>query len=231
MLDLESILLTNDFNSIEKTKVVAYMNSKHMLSLFQKAYELFETNLEIDFAKYIFTKSVLPVKDFTNYLLYKRFVTLLRKEINLGSINKQDHVLFIGSGPIPITAILMHQFSSARVDCGEKNSASADLSKKVINKLGYTDSINIINQEGVDIDCSQYSVILVALLAKPKDALLKSIWSKCKSNTRIICRTSDSIREAFYETTENSLFDKYSPKKKTNAKGDQTISSVLLIKP
>jgi len=125
----------------------------------------------------------------------------------------------------------MYQFSSAKVDCGEKNTISADLSKKVIDKLGYTDSIHIINQEGADIDYAQYSVILVALLAKPKDVLLKSIWSKCKSNTRIICRTSDSIREAFYETTESSLFDKYLPKKKIYARGDQTISSVLLIKP
>jgi len=46
ILDLESILLTNDFNTIEETKIFDYMKSKHMLSLFQRAYELFETNLE-----------------------------------------------------------------------------------------------------------------------------------------------------------------------------------------
>lgn len=230
MLDLEHALLDHDFNTLDASKLFDYMSSKNILQLFQKAYEVFETNLEIDFVKSIIYKSISPQEDFMNYPLYKRFVTLIRNEITLTNIKSSDHILFIGSGPTPITAILIHQISHAKVDCVDRNIISAALSKRLISKLGYTDSIRIINKEGIDADCSQYSVILIALLAKPKDKLLKSIWNKCRKNTRIICRTSDSIRQAFYGTTASKLLDQYEVKKRITAKGNQTISSVLIIK-
>jgi precorrin-6B methylase 2 len=227
---LEGALLDKYFTLEEENELYSFMQENNMLSIFQKAYEIFETNLETEFASSLINEKGNPHEKFSNYLLYKRFVTLLTNEISLASITNMDKVLFIGSGPIPITAILMHELCGAKVDCGERYKPSADLSEKVLAKLNYTDFIHVINKDGVDTDYSQYSVILVALLAKPKSELLKTIWKQAPSGTRIICRTSDLVRQAFYETTQENLFRSYTIVKKLFATGDQTISSILLIK-
>lgn len=230
VFDLEGILLDKNFNHEQEQEITTFMEHNNMLSVFQKAYEIFETNLEVLFARYMIQESLSPREDFKKYLLHNRFVTLLTNEVNLAHISKNDKVLFIGSGPIPITAIIMHQLTQSKIDCVEHNNISAELSKKVIGRLNYGNFIGIIKGEGVSIDYSSYSVILVALLAKPKDLILEAIWNKINIGIKIICRTSDLSKQAFYEKTSDALFNKYQPTKKVTAMGDQTISSVLLIK-
>lgn len=229
-LTMENILLTKNFTFEEEKELYDFMVNGNMLIIFQKMYEVFETSLETRFARMMITKKENLKDDFTKYLLYNRFSTLVANEIDLAAITADDKVLFIGSGPIPISAILIHELSGAFVDCVERYKPSADLSLEVIHTLGYSDSIHVVNKEGVDIDYSQYSVILIALLAKPKDELLKSIWSQVSIGARVICRTSNLVRQAFYETTEESLIATYNPIGKVIARGDQTISSILLVR-
>ncbi len=228
--DLEKTLLSDDFSPDQEKELLAFMFSEKMLPLFQRSYEVFETKLEIEFANKIISINANSQQEFKTYLLYKRFVGLIQNEIKLADITSQDKILFIGSGPIPITAILLHKLSGCEVDCCEKIEESAVLSKKVIEKLGYGNYINVINKEGAKVNYSDYTVVLIALLAKPKDLLLKETWDSVKKGVRIICRTSNLVRQAFYETTNESLFNIYQPQGKVLAKADQTISSVLLIK-
>lgn len=228
--NLEELLLKKSFSVNEDAELLQFMEAEKMLPLLQKSYEIFETQLEISFAKKIENESTNSKEELKKYLLYKRFITLIQNEIQMANITQKDYLLFIGSGPIPITGILLHQLTGCKVDCCEKVSESAELSEKVINKLGYSNEIKIITAERSQVDYSKYSIILVALLAKPKSIILKEIWGSIKNGVRVICRTSDLSRQAFYETTEEQLFALYNPVHKNVAKGDQTISSVLLIK-
>ncbi|MEK6858004.1 MAG: hypothetical protein AABX39_05450, partial [Nanoarchaeota archaeon] len=88
----------------------------------------------------------------------------------------------------------------------------------------------IYNKKGENLSENKYSVIVIALLAKPKDKILHKVWNESIKGTRIICRTSDGVREVFYERTNPGLLSEYLPVKKIFAKNDQTISSDLLIK-
>ncbi|NOR84735.1 hypothetical protein GQ473_01315 [archaeon] len=226
ILELESFILKEKLTINEENILLSNDEFKRTLPILQHFYDVFETNLEEEFANDFLNGR----RELRDYLLYNRFAELITNEKNLAKITKKDKVLFIGSGPFPITAILLSMFTKCSVNCYDKNKKYANVSKKVIEKLSLVDKIKIYNGKGEDISENKYSVIIIALLAKPKDKILQNIWNETIKGTKVICRTSDGIREVFYEKTNPGLLRKYGFINKVFAKQNQTISSVLLIK-
>lgn len=226
MLELEILILKEKLSMNEERVILSHDEVKRALPLLQHFYEVFETNLEEEFV----TDFLNGKKEIGDYLLYDRFVELITNEKNLAKISEKDCVLFIGSGPLPITAVLLSMFTGCCVDCYDKNKKFADISKRVIEKLSLSNKIKIYNKKGEEISENKYSAFVIALLAKPKDKILDRVWNGSIKGARIICRTSDGVREAFYEQTDPILLKKYPSVNKIFAKHDQTISSVLLIK-
>jgi len=226
MLELEALILKKKLNLSEEKAILSYDGIKEALPLLQHFYEVFETNLEEEFVNDFLNGR----KDIRDYLLYNRFVDLITNEKNLAKISEKDCVLFIGSGPLPITAILLSKFTKCTVDCYDKNKQFANISVRVIETLSLSEKIKIYNGKGEELSEKKYSVIIIALLAKPKDKILQNIWNETIKGTKVICRTSDGIREVFYEQTPKNMLIKYLCADKVFAKQDQTISSTLLIK-
>lgn len=137
---------------------------------------------------------------------------------------------FIGSGPFPISAILFNQLSGCQIDCYEKDKNRTQLSKEVLSYLGFAEKIQVLNRNGANLSSKKYTVIVIALLAKPKDKILRKIFKIAHRNTRIVTRTADGKRVGFYEETDKDLFKPYKVIRKIRAVGDQTISTVLLTK-
>lgn len=228
---LQKILLTKNFSLQEQRELTAFMTKKNMLSLFQQTFEKFETNLEDDFAHLLIDKNKSAKKTLiSDYPIYYRYIISLKNEIKLAKINSKDKVLFVGSGPFPITAILIHELTHSQVDCVEINKNSAKLSKKVVNHLNHGDSIHIINKDALTINYSDYTVIVIAILVKPQDKLLETMWKQISKRSRIVYRTPDLIRQAFYEKTKENVLKKYRSFEKGKIGDKRTISSILLVK-
>lgn len=228
---LQKILLTKNFSLQQQRELTVFMTKKNMLSLFQRTFEKFETNLEADFARLLISKNKDAKKTLiSDYPIYYRYIISLKNEIKLAKIDSKDKVLFIGSGPFPITAILIYELTHSQVDCVEKNKISAELSEKVIDYLNYGDFIHVINEDALTIDYSNYSVVVIAILAKPQDKIIKAIWKQISQGSRIIYRTPDLIRQAFYEKTKKNILKEYLPFEKGKIGDKQTISSILLVK-
>ena len=226
ILELEALILKEELTAREEKTILSYEKVRRVFPPLQHFYELFETHLEEEFVHDFLNGR----KELRDYSLYNRFVKLITNEKNLAKISDKDCVLFIGSGPLPITAILLSMFTNCSIDCYDKNKIFANVSERVIKKMSLSNKIKIYNKKGEGIDENKYSVIVIALLAKPKDKILYRAWNESIKGTKIICRTSDGVREAFYERTDPILLKKYPAANKVFAKHDQTISSVLLIK-
>lgn len=226
ILKLERLILNKKFIPDIETEIIKSEEIRNILPTLQHFYEVFETNLESEFVNSFLNGRTA----FSRYMLYKRFVMLVKNEINLTKISKTDHILFIGSGPLPITAILLSKFVGCPIDCYDKNKEFVRLSRKVVSKLRLQKGIGIYHKKGENLIKKHYSIVIVALLAKPKDKILKRVWVKISPNARVICRTSDGVRQVFYEQTDPNILRLYNPVKKVYAKGNQTISSVLLVK-
>ncbi len=210
----------------EREQVLTDVIKGNHLQQLQALYEIYETNLENRFVENLLSHSIDP--SLRSYLMYDRFVRLIKNEIDLAKIDNSQKIAFIGSGPLPITALLLNQLTGCKVDCYEHYLPAAQISRTLIEKFGVQDDISVIHEPGQQINAKQYSTVVVALLAKPKKSILAQLATTKSEDTSIVCRISDSLRQVFYETTLDSDIEDFEVIDKREARGDETISSVLL---
>lgn len=201
------------------------LDNVRVLRRMRQTYEAFETRLESVFAKRLTTGEI---PDCGQYVLNERFLGLVSSEIELASIGATDRVLFIGSGPFPITAILLTHLSGCRVDCYESEKEYSAISNQLISSIGLDSRIEVVNADDRQATYGNYSLVLVAVLARPKRRILGSIWKGAVPGTRVVCRTTAGLRRLFYKETPLSLLRHYGPLSVCRAGAGQTISSVLL---
>lgn len=225
MRELERMLLRGPNENPFFEKVVNMLHQEE-LTLLNDLYCLWETQLERRFVQFLDNG---VVKHYLDYPLYARFERLIDREVSLFAGDKPGKLLFIGSGPMPITALCLQHRLGIQIDCLERFEDAVTESRLVMQKLNMEGAINIIQGYGEDFDVSEYDAILVALLAKPKRIILENILKTARDDVRVICRTSDGTRCAFYEpTARDAIPPDYNIVRQASAGIDDTISSVLL---
>jgi hypothetical protein len=129
-LRLEELILSSPFPPSRESEIVDRLKRQGQLVKLQRLYEAFETNLERNFARRLLEDD--HVRE-TDYLLYGRFEKLIRNEIELAEIQSSDRVIFIGSGPFPISAILMSRLTGCAVHCYDKRLDFVKMSTEVVS--------------------------------------------------------------------------------------------------
>ena len=227
MRDLEHGLLRDETELTLFEHVVGHLTPDD-LTEFNNIYCQWETQLERRFVNFLDND---VVRHYLDYPLFARFERLIQREVNLLQGYQPKKLLFIGSGPMPITALCLQHRLGTEIDCLERFQDAVDESKVVMKKLGMEGAINVFQGYGEDYDVSDYDVVLVALLAKPKRPILENILRHAADDVRVICRTSDNSRHVFYEPTlTDAIPEPFVIKGYAAAGIDDTISSVLLRK-
>src|SRR5215212_2401873 len=162
------------------------------------AYCRWETDIE-----YKYAQAVLSGKeaDISNYLLCERFDGLVRRELALVESPTPRKVLFIGSGPFPISAIYLSHFTGGMVDCLDRDPEAVEVSRQVIEALGFSESIRVFNGTGESFNAKDYDLVVIALLAKPKRRILRNLRRRVEPDCRVLCRTSFGLRTLIYDPT------------------------------
>ncbi len=98
---------------------------------------------------------------------YKSMTDYEMNDINSCIAHDKTHrVLFIGSGPLPLSSIYMAKKHNLLVDNVEIDSYAHSISRKIIHKLKLDSHINSIHSDILNIkDFSKYNLIYVAALA------------------------------------------------------------------
>jgi len=170
----------------------------------QQLYERFETDLEYEFAD----KVIAGHAEVEDYPLHERFVRLIEGEAEIADIKPEHRILFIGSGPFPISPILFAQLTGAQVDCLDFSKEACETSEKVIEKLVLKDKITVINGDGQSTDLSGHDVVVVALLAQPKVEICANINRSCPKNTPVVVRCAPGTRSLFYRGIDDKAEDR-----------------------
>ena len=221
---LEKLVFAEDQASPEAAMALSEITAEERADL-NRAYCLWETELECQYAQ-----DILSGKEITldNYLLNGRFERLVKRELSLLDGNIPQRVLFVGSGPLPISAFHIQRVIQRPVDCLDRNSSAVAISREVIEKLGLSESLRVFNGLGERFDIKEYDLILVALLASPKRRILRNLRKKAGPSCRILCRTSFSLRTLVYEPTSEDVLGGFQLMAQQIAEGEQTISTFLL---
>ncbi len=229
---LEELLLSE---SAEKTTIDLPNLSNSVISAIQRVYEQYETNLEFNFAARIISENI-PISE---YPLYERFQRLINSEVAMADLSSKDRVLFIGSGPFPISAILIATLCNASVDCYDCSREACEISSRVISKLELSEKIRIFERNAQSVKLSTidtpgdygiYDVIVVALLAQPKENILHQLWKSLGPQPKVILRYSKGNRKVIYKGMElenAKQSNRYIFEGNQSAGVDDTISSLV----
>lgn len=116
--------------------------------------------------------------------------------------------------------------SGCEVDCVEKLSEMADISRAVIHHLGMTAKIRVYTTLGEKFPPDQYSVVLVGALAQPKQDIIDNIEGGGRPDVRLLTRTTEGLRQFIYKSATFKT-SKFSLSAVHHATRDQALSTLL----
>jgi len=131
---------------------------------------------------------------------------VIQKESALANITSDDHVLCIGGGICPFSAILFHQITKAKVTVIDNNCDCIPKAKQVINGLNLSNFVRVLHADGESINLEGYSVIHLALQVSPIEKVFAKIQDESTPGARILMRRPKKHLDKLYcKMSRNSL--------------------------
>ncbi len=137
---------------------------------------------------------------FTNYL---EMLSLELSGIYAISATLGKSAAFIGSGPLPLTAILLAKKYGLAITCVDRNEHANTLARAVILKLGLSSRIQFVTADIFAVTALPYDHIFLAALvginADEKKKAVEHIAEISQKTTTLILRTSQDLRTLIYQ--------------------------------
>lgn len=177
------------------------------------------SHAEYEMEKHWAKKIISDDKSLADFPYYENYINLTRLEWNALS-SCSDHtrhaVLFVGSGPLPMTAIILAIKHKTKVTIIDNDLDAIKLSRKVIGKLGLRHMINILHADGNSFNgYEDFNVIFVAALAgtnpKQKKNIFKYISRKASKKCHVVARSSWGKRKLLYPPLPRSIYSLFKP--------------------
>lgn len=186
---------TIDFDSAKHILDDEKMN--RALKLIRKFYVYVGARLETENALKILESSD-PKATLDSFHFYDRYIGLINNESQLVKFNSDKTFVFIGSGPLPLTLIMVNKVFGCKCIGIEIDSTVAELSREVLKKLGLDEDIKIVVGDETAIRDLDFDILMVAALAEPKERVFANIWECVDKETPIIYRTYTGMRAILY---------------------------------
>ena len=134
---------------------------------------------------------------------------VVEREVVLAGITAADNVLCIGGGICPFSAILLHRRAGARVTVVDNNCACIPKARATIEKLGLSEYLTVIHQDGTspDIPFEEFSVIHLALQVSPMEQVFARAVEQAKVGTRLLIRRPKKHLANMYCPSFNKMLD------------------------
>ncbi len=216
-----------DFNSAKHILDDEKMNKA--LKLIRKFYLYIGARLETENAKDIIN-SDNPQEALDQFHFYERYQGLLTNESKLAKFNENTRFVFVGSGPLPLTLIMFNRKFKCKCIGIEIQEEVAELSRKVIEKLGLKEDIEIITGDENTLKELDYDVLMVAAFAEPKEKVFANVWETVTPETPVLVRTYSGMRAILYAPLTDKILRGFHKEIMLLPIGNTNNTSVLLRK-
>jgi hypothetical protein len=147
----------------------------YLLTVISQFRFLYNLKLEIGNAKCIL-KSPNPWESLRKFTFYRNYLQLASTEYAGSSLKPGDCVLFLGSGPLPLSLItLCHEYGVRGIGI-EQDGKRASLSREVISRLALSESIRIIEGDHFCLPLKiGFDLYMIAAQAEPKKEIFEHL--------------------------------------------------------
>ncbi len=145
-------------------------------------------------------KSLESFPYYDNYVKIADFESAALKACNVHTDHK---ILFVGSGPLPLSSIVLNKNHGFAVDNVDIDKEACRLSKNLINKLNLSHPPQVFCKDIFNItDFSSYDCIIVAALVgkndQEKEKIIEHITRHVQKHTHIALRSSCDLGVLLY---------------------------------
>jgi hypothetical protein len=159
-----------------------------------------EGAMEEFWAERLNQKDALSLSDLKEFWYWDNYEQLTKGEISHFpslDLNQGESIAFVGSGPLPLTAIIMHLETGLPVTCIDNDEKAAALSRTLLEKAGLSDQIRVVHSDGAHHDYSAHPVTIVASLVPNKDKVVQAIKST-RAQAFIGLRSAERMHALLY---------------------------------
>lgn len=162
-----------------------------------------ETELEYCWTRYFLSKSKLPWEQLNKFPYFKNYENLTYLEIKALRHYGVDArpVLFVGGGPLPLTACIMAHNYGLQVHVIDNDSQAVSLAKELVQKLGLEHLITISCVDVLQYVPTETVIVLAAMVGTTTDAKRKIheyLFRVCTSRTTLVCRSVVGLGQLLY---------------------------------
>lgn len=117
--------------------------------------------------------------------LYREIVA---QEIRLAAIESEDHILQIGCGAVPFTALHLAQQAGARVTAIDYDARAVKRARAVVARMNLAERITVECTKGIAGLTPSHTGVLVALQVRDKTGLYHAWHERSQPPQRIVFR-------------------------------------------
>ncbi len=215
-----------------------FIREKHQV--FLKNFAMAEFQMELFYARLGVLNSL---NNHENYrVLVADYPELISEEIaaiNLDHFDTNEmrddvvrgEIYFIGSGPLPMTAVECARQTGRAVVCIERDQDAVEMSRRVISDLGLDHRITVKQGDGATMDYRGAGLVMLAALVDQKQDVIHAIRTTAP-DAMIGIRSAEGLRTLLYKEINPKDITQHGydlwAKSRTN---DQIVNTTLFFKP
>ncbi len=135
------------------------------------------------------------------FIHFSNYLQLALTEYQGSGLEPGDSIVFIGSGPLPLSLIMLcHQHGLRGIGI-EQEPGRAKLSRRVLMQLGLSDKIDIIEGNHFGLHLNGCKLVMVAAAAEPKKEIFDHLAGMVPAGTKISYRIYEKGLRRLLETS------------------------------
>lgn len=138
-----------------------------------------------------------------------------------------DHVTFVGSGSLPLTAIMLQEKTGAHVTCVDCDPKATELSRTMIDKLGMSKDVDVVQATGEDASYEGVTHAVIAALVPNQVGVLEKVMEQ-SPNARVAVRSADGLRTLLYAQSNMEGIEKLGFEPTGQSETNDTVVNTLV---
>jgi Nicotianamine synthase protein len=195
-----------------------------------------EYQLELAWARRI-AASAEPRAELARFPYAGNYHRLARMELDLlaeVTDRRPGRVAFVGSGPLPLTSLLVAADLGVTVDNLDRDPAAVALGERVVRALGAADRLTFRRTDVTDADLGGYDLVILAALVgasgPEKRAILGHLAATMAPGAVLLARSARGMRSLLYPPIEPTALDGFELQAVVHPV-DEVVNSVVLARP
>jgi nicotianamine synthase len=176
-----------------------------------------------------------PARELKRFPYYSNYVEMSRIEFRAASAFARQpfkRCLFIGGGPLPLTAIVLAELFGVQVDVLDNDPEAVKRSRHLVCVLGLSRRIRIIQANAFEHTAfAVYDFVMIAALVgkdwKEKRALLARISRYHAGTTVVAMRSACDLKTLLYPPAKEVSVGKFKAQSVMHPLGEQVVNSAV----